>query len=232
MPSLHLVTGASSGVGALLATRLAQSGAMVAAVARSRDKLEALAAPYPGRIVPVVADVADWDLAATTVERLEKEYGPVTALINNAAIFTLTPFVDHQPADIRRMLATNVEGTLAWTHAVVPRMIARKEGRIINVASVAGTHGMPGQSVYCATKHAMVGFGDSLAQELIPHGIGVSTICPGGIDTPLWDTTAYPGDRKQIMSPTEVVELIEFLLTRPASTIYKRITFFPNNEWH
>ena len=232
MPSLHLVTGASSGVGALLATRLAQSGAMVAAVARSRDKLEALAAPYPGRIVPVVADVADWEVAAAQVDQLEKEYGPVTALINNAAIFTLTPFVDHKPADIRRMLATNIDGTLAWTHAVVPRMIARKGGRIINVASVAGTHGMAGQSVYCATKHAMVGFGDSLAQELIPHGIGVSTICPGGIDTPLWDTTAYPGDRKQIMSPTEVVELIEFLLTRPASTVYKRLVFFPSNEWH
>lgn len=232
MPALHLITGASSGVGALLATRLAASGATVAAVARSRDKLEALAAAHPGRIIPVVADVADWEAAAAAVERLERDHGPVTALVNNAAIFAMLPFAEHKPSDIRRLLATNIEGTLAWTHAVVPRMIARKGGRIVNVASVSGTRGIPMQAAYCASKHAMVGFADALAQELIPHGIGVSTICPGGIDTPLWDTTPYPGERQQIMAPTEVVELIEFLLTRPASTVYKRLVFFPGNEWH
>ena len=118
MPALHLITGASSGVGALLTTRLAASGATVAAVARSRDKLEALAAAHPGRIIPVVADVADWEAAATAVERLERDHGPVTALVNNAAIFAMTPFVGHKPADIQRLLATNIEGTLAWTHAV------------------------------------------------------------------------------------------------------------------
>lgn len=232
MPLLHLVTGASSGVGALLAERLAAAGHVVGAVARSADKLATLAAKHPGRIIPVVADVADWDAAATAVAQLEQAHGPVHALINNAAIFALTPFAEHQPADIRRLLATNVEGAMAWTHAVVPGMIARKSGRIVNVASVAGVRGLPGQAAYCASKHALVGFADALAQELLPHGIAVSTLCPGGIDTPLWDQTAYPGERQLIMSAGEVVDAIEFLLTRPPGTIYKRLMFFPANEWH
>jgi NADP-dependent 3-hydroxy acid dehydrogenase YdfG len=232
MPDLHLITGASSGVGALLTERLAAAGRTVVAVARSPDKLAALATKYPQRILPVAADVADWELAATTVKNLERDHGPVTTLINNAAQFALTPFATQRPADIRRMLATNLEGTMAWSQAVLPAMIARHSGRIINVASVAGTRGIPGQAAYCASKHAVVGFADALAQEVIAQGIGVSTICPGGIDTPLWDSTPYPGDRGQIMAPGEVVDLIEFLLSRPISTLYKRLVFFPGNEWH
>jgi 3-oxoacyl-[acyl-carrier protein] reductase len=234
MPSLlHVVTGASSGVGALLARRLATAGHRVAAVARSGDKLAALAASAaPGSIIPVVADVADWDAAAAAIAHLETAHGPVHALVNNAAVFALTPFATQAPSDIRRMLATNVEGAMVWTHAVVPGMIARTAGRIVNVASVAGVRGLPGQATYCASKHALVGFADALAQELLPHGIAVSTLCPGGIDTPLWDQTAYPGERQRIMAADEVVDAIEFLLTRPPGTIYKRLMFFPANEWH
>ena len=79
----------------------------------------------------------------------------------------------------------------------------------------------------------MVGFGDTLSQELLPHGVAVSTICPGGIETPLWDGGAgYPGDRSKLMTAEEVAEAVEFLLTRPASSVYRRMILFPGNEWH
>ena len=237
--AVHLVTGASSGVGALLATRLAVQGHTVVAVARSADKLAALAAAvHPGRIIPLAQDVANWEAAATSVARIERDIGPIAVLVNNAAICDMRPFDQQDVPTIRKILATNIDGTIAWTHAVVPFLKARKTGRIVNVASVAGIHGMPTQAVYCASKHAMLGLSDALTQELLPFGIAVSAICPGGIDTPLWQHAGnpngvpYPGDISQIMQPIEVVEQIEFLLSRPLTSVYRRVVFFPANEWH
>lgn len=227
-----IVTGASSGLGALLVRRLVASGKTVAATARSADKLAALA-KEDARIIPVAADVAEWEVAAATVERLERDHGPVEALINNAAVYHRRPFIAEKPAEVSRMLRTNVEGVMAWSLAVAPKMVARRAGRIVNVASVAGIRGIPEQAVYCASKHAVVGFGDTLSQELLPHGVAVSTICPGGIETPLWDGGAgYPGDRSKLMTAEEVAEAVEFLLTRPASSVYRRMILFPGNEWH
>lgn len=232
MAPTTIITGASSGLGALLARRLAAAGRTVIAIGRSTEKLEALARSSP-RIVPMSVDVADWEAASSSVAAVEREHGPVEALINNAAIFHQRPFVDEKPAEVHRLLATNVEGVMAWSQAAARPMVARRSGRIVNIASVAGIRGIPGQSIYCASKHAVVGFGDSLAQELLPHGVAVSTICPGGIETPLWDVGAgYPGDRSRLMSAEEVAEAVEFLLTRPASSVYRRMILFPGNEWH
>ena len=229
--SITIITGASSGVGALLATRLAAAGRTVAAVARSEAKLAALVAEQP-HTIPVVADVANWSAAEAAVAKLDAAHGGIEALINNAAVYHRRPVTEERAEDVRRMLQTNVEGVIGWSKAVAARMIPRRQGRIVMVASVAGTRGIPGESVYCASKHAMVGFADALTQELLPHGVNVSILCPGGIDTPLWDTGNYPGDRSQIMRPQEVVEAIEFLLSRPANSIYRRMLFFPSVEWH
>jgi NAD(P)-dependent dehydrogenase (short-subunit alcohol dehydrogenase family) len=158
--------------------------------------------------------------------------------VNNAAIFALADFGTQEITEIAQMIATNLSGTIYCTRAVVPYLLARKAGRIINVASVAGTHGIPNQAVYCATKHGVVGFADSLAQELQPQGITVSTICPGGIDTPLWSHAPgdggqpYPGDVSKTLPVDEVCEWIEFAMTRPAGTVPKKLVFFPSVEWH
>ena len=113
-------------------------------------------------------------------------------------------------------------------------MVPRKAGKIINVSSVAGVRGISGQASYCASKHGMVGFADALTQELIPHNIQVATICPGAIDTPLWDpkTNPYPGDISKALQPGEIVNLISYILSQPDHSIFKRIVVFPSNEWH
>lgn len=113
-------------------------------------------------------------------------------------------------------------------------MMKRKSGKIITISSVAGTRGIPQQAIYCASKHGVKGFSDALAQELVPHGILVHTLCPGGTNTPLWDKSknSYPGDTEKLMKPEDIAELIIFLLHQPAGTLYKRIIFFPTNEWH
>jgi 3-oxoacyl-[acyl-carrier protein] reductase len=237
--SVVFITGASSGVGARLAVRLAQQGQTVVAAARSQERLQAVVAQAgSGRIVPLVLDVADADAVMAAIATVEKDIGPIATLVNNAAIFALADFGEQDLGEIGRMIATNLSGTIYCTRAVVPYFLRRKQGRIINVASVAGTHGIPNQAVYCATKHGVVGFADSLAQELQPHGITVSTICPGGIDTPLWSHSPgdggqpYPGDVSKTLPVDEVCEWIEFAMTRPAGTVPKKLVFFPSVEWH
>ncbi|MBA3684221.1 MAG: SDR family oxidoreductase [Planctomycetes bacterium] len=234
---ITVVTGASSGLGEALARRLAARGDTVVAIARSRERLEALARAQPG-IVPIAADIADRAAVETAVARVEAEVGPIGALVNNAAVFAMQPLQDQQPAEIEAQIATNLLGTIWITRAVVPHLLRRRSGRIVMVASVAGIRGIPGQSVYCASKHGMLGFADALAQELLPHGVLVSSLCPGAIDTPLWSHAPgdggvpYPGDLGQALPLGEACALVEFLLDRPPGTVCKRLIAFPTNEWH
>lgn len=232
-----VITGASSGVGARLSERLAARGATVVAIARNRERLQALHAGS-GRIVPIIADTADTAALPQVVAEIEASIGPIATLINNAAVYTAHEFTSQDATEIDRLIGTNLIGTMHLTRAVLPAMVARKTGRIINVASVAGTRGIPTEAIYCASKHGLLGFADALAQELVPHGITVCSICPGGIDTPLWSRTPgdggqkYGGDLSGVMPVDEVCAWIEFALDRPPGTIPKRLVFFPTTEWH
>ena len=229
-----VITGASTGVGEALSLRLAAAGMKVFALARGKEKLESLAKGAKGAIVTFAADVTRPEQIRAAYETIESQHGPIDALVNNAAVFEMKDFVEQDLETMDRIIDTNLKGTLYCTRLALPYMLKRKRGRIVNIASVAGTRGIAQQAAYCASKHGVSGFADALAQELRPHGIVVTTLCPGGIDTPLWRTgqTRYPGDLSKTMKPQEVAELVEFILTRPAGTSYKKVIFFPNNEWH
>ena len=229
-----VVTGASSGVGEVLVRRLAAQGKKVFAFARSEDRLHALEEQSEGAIVALPLDVRSPPQIAAAYERIEREFGPIDVLVNNAGVFQTHDFWTQDLEVIDRIIDINLKGALYCTRLVLPYMVERKRGRIINIASVSGTHGIPGQVAYGASKHGMVGFADALAQELLPHGVKVTTICPGGIDTPLWNVekNPYPSDAERLIKPEEVAELVEFVLTRPDSTVYKRLIFFPDGEWH
>ena len=229
-----VVTGASSGVGEVLVRRLAAQGKKVFAFARSEDRLRALEEQSGGAIVALPLDVRSPPQIAAAYERIEREFGPIDVLVNNAGVFQTHDFWTQDLEVIERIIDINLKGALYCTRLVLPYMVERKRGRIINIASVSGTHGIPGQVAYGASKHGMVGFADALAQELLPHGVKVTTICPGGIDTPLWNAekNPYPSDAERLIKPEEVAELVEFVLSRPDSTVYKRLIFFPDGEWH
>ena len=237
--SITLITGASRGVGAELAWKLAGVGRKVAALARSGEKLEALAEraraeELPGMIIPRAVDVREAAAVTECVNALEVDDGPTEVLVNNAAVVQNIPFAEQSLERIDAIVDSNLKGTMYCTHAVLQHMIPRKAGRIVNISSVAGVRGIPGQASYCASKHGMVGFADALTQELIPHNIQVATICPGAIDTPLWDPekNPYPGDISKTMQPGEIVDLVCYLLAQPDHSIFKRIVMFPRNEWH
>lgn len=230
-----VITGGSSGVGEALSLRLAGKQHQVFALARRADRLEQLAAQGEGRITPMAVDVTQVDQIEAAYATIYKQHGPIDVLINNAAVYTKGPFADSDIQDISRLVETNLIGLMACTRLVVPPMIERKSGRIINIASVAGTRGIPGEAIYCASKHGVVGFGDALAQELVEHGVLLTTLCPGGINTPLWnaDTNPYGGPEvEKTMNPSELCDLIEFLLDQPNNTLYKKLIFFPVQEWH
>jgi len=186
------------------------------------------------KVIPFEVDVSNKEQVEEATAAIQRMYGTPDVLINNAGVVENVSFAEQELEMIDRIVDVNLKGTLYVTRCIVPGMIARGSGRIINVSSVAGTRGIPGQATYCASKFGMNGFADTLAQELLAKGILVTTICPGGIDTPLWDfeKNPYPGDKARIMKPEEIVDLIEYLLDQPEGSLYKKIVMFPTNEWH
>jgi 3-oxoacyl-[acyl-carrier protein] reductase len=113
-------------------------------------------------------------------------------------------------------------------------MLERRSGDIVNIASAGGTRGIPNWSGYCASKFAVVGFAQALAQEVAELGIRVHTLCPGGIDTPFWDdlNEPYAGDRSRLMPAESVAELVLAVLAQPQTVLMRQALFFPVNEWH
>ncbi|MGH9177970.1 MAG: SDR family NAD(P)-dependent oxidoreductase [Acidimicrobiales bacterium] len=173
-----IVTGASSGIGEASALLLARKGARVLAVARSAEALEALAARHPG-ITPVTADLSVEADRAAVVERA----GEADVLVNNAGVgwFGL---VEDMPADqVRALFELNVLALVDLTQRVLPGMLARRRGHIVNVASVASWVAIPPLTVYSATKFAVQGFSDGLRRELAGRGVRVTTVNPGPVAT-------------------------------------------------
>ena len=236
-----LITGAGSGVGLECARVFATQGAKLLLVGRSADKLEAavatLADETKAQAAICAGDVTDSAFATAAMEAAQEAFAaPVEVLVNNAAVVENIPFAEQSLERLDAIVDSNLKGTMYCTHSVLQHMIPRKAGRIVNISSVAGVRGISGQASYCASKHGMVGFADALTQELVPHNIQVATICPGAIDTPLWDPeqNPYPGevDISKTIQPGEIVDLVCYLLSQPEHSIFKRIVLFPRNEWH
>ena len=236
-----LVTGAGRGLGRAIAMRLAAEGAAVALVGRDPDRAAAAATAIEaagGRAVAIVADVADWAASEQAAREAERALGPLDIVVANAGIGIIGEVVDADPEAWRRMMDVNYLGTAHIVKAALPGMIARGRGDVIAIASAGGTKGYPAWSGYCATKWAVVGFMDCLAQEVTAKGIRVCTLCPGGIDTPFWDdlnaevNRSGTESRASLMRPEDVAETLMLQLRLPRSVLLKRTLFFPTSEWH
>jgi short-subunit dehydrogenase len=177
-----ILTGASRGLGVLIAHALAKEGVNLALAARSADALEKVRGDVAAagvEAVSVPTDVADRDQLAALVEATERELGPVDILVNNAGIEATYPYETYPPDEITRMIDVNLTGPMLLTRMVLPGMIERGYGHLVNVASLAGKGGFPLQAPYAATKSALVMFTHTLRAELIDSPVGCSVICPG-----------------------------------------------------
>ena len=179
MSRVALVTGGGRGIGRAIALRLAADGLAVAVVARSRDQVDDTAHAAGARALALMLDVTDAASIAAALERTTRELGPVDVLVNNAGVAESAQFVKTEPDFWDRHFAVNVRGPYLLTRAVLPGMLERHWGRVINIASLAGLFGSPYVTAYTASKHALVGFTRALATEVSGKGVTVNALCPG-----------------------------------------------------
>ncbi|HYD55243.1 MAG TPA: SDR family NAD(P)-dependent oxidoreductase [Gemmatimonadaceae bacterium] len=204
-----VVTGASRGIGRAIAKRLAARHHVVA-LARDGEALEALAAEIGregGRCTPLVADVTEADGMVRALGPLE-----VDVLVNNAGVGVMKPLVELTVEEWRTMMAVNLDGVFHATRAVLPGMIARRRGHIVNIASIAGRSAFPRGTAYTATKHGLLGFSESLMLEVREHGVRVSAVLPGSVATEFGGATSH-ADWK--LRPEDVADSVEHLLAAP-----------------
>lgn len=216
-----LVTGASSGIGRLLALRLARAGAAVVLVARRRELLDELAAEivrFGGRSLALPCDVGDRQQVVDCARRAAAEFGPVDLLVNNAGYGHHRPFLQWDVDDMERLMRVNYLGALYWTKALLPQMVERRQGWIVFMASVAGKIAVPDESAYVASKFAMVGLAEALSMEVEDLGVHVLTVCPGTIDTPFFDDEARQRmaaiSRRLMIEPERVADAVVAALAR------------------
>src|SRR6478672_4038245 len=215
-----VVTGASSGIGARCAEKLAERGARVAVFARSADALRAMAARHEDRMLAVSGDVADEAAIARLFDEAESRFGPCDILINNAGMIDPKPMVATSADDWDRMFAVNVRGAFLCARRALPSMIARRAGAIVNVASISGVLGpekFPGWVSYCASKAAVIGMTEALAVEVKQYGIRVNSVSPGSVDTKMWAEAS--GGAPAAMTAAEVAEVICFLASDRARAV-------------
>ncbi len=197
---MALVTGASSGIGAATARLLAEHGTTVALVARRADRLKEVLADCRGTApssASFPADLSDPDAAAQLAVAVWDEMGGVDVLVNNAGIPLRKPVQRVTLDEVRRAMTVNYLSPVAMTLALLPRMLERRSGTIVNVSSLGGRLGIATEAAYCGSKFALAGWSESLAADLVGTGVSVRLILPGAIDTEIWD---QPGNDAPLYS--------------------------------
>jgi len=236
---LAIVTGASSGLGEATAVRLAELGAQVALLARSRAGLDRVAARISGAggaAFALPADLADPEAAVAAIERLVASAGPPRVLVNAAATDAPGPAEEVPPADWQRVVAVNLTAPFLLSRAVFPHMRAAGGGTIVNVSSVAGRRGWANASAYCATKFGLAGLTQALAAEGAPHNIRVVCLYPGAMATHwgTWDAADRDQPRRaapeDALPPEDVAGYIGWLVCAPPHLIVTEAVVAPIRE--
>jgi len=233
---IALVTGASKGIGRATAQALAAEGADLAISARDERSLASLAKQLEGkgaRVLSVPADAAkEKDVDRVRVSVLEA-FGRIDILVNNVGIARYAPFAELTIEDYDWMMGTNMRSTFLFTKAFLQPMIDRGSGWIVFVASVSGLFGFPGETAYCASKHAQVGFAKALDREVFDKGVKVSVIAPGGVNTEhAIGTGRIAGDPALdvYLEADDVAQAVVFAVTQPPKSRTFLIGMRPMSE--
>jgi NADP-dependent 3-hydroxy acid dehydrogenase YdfG len=242
-----LVTGASSGIGAATAKRLAEDGASVALVARRKDRLDDLADDIKragGAALVVEADITDRTQAEAAVERTVERFGRLDILVNNAGLMLLGPVVGADVDQWDRMIAVNNHGLLYTTHAALPYLLKAAEDElrgvadIVNISSIAGRVAWANYGAYTMTKFGVNGFTEALRQEVTRKHVRVRVLEPGGVATELGshNTGAMREgidafyESTEVLQPEDVADSIAYMVTRPRHASIGELWLMPTDQ--
>lgn len=207
-----LITGAGKGIGKAIALALAKEGVNVILVARTQEEIDSVAAKVRSlrvKALAITADVADINSVNLAVEKALAEFGTIDILINNAGIAAFGKFLELEPTDWERIIQVNLMGTYYVTRAVLPNMIERQTGDIINISSTAGLSGNALTSAYSASKFAVLGLTESLMQEVRKHNIRVTALTPSTVATDMArELKLTDGNPDKVMQAEDMAELI------------------------
>jgi NADP-dependent 3-hydroxy acid dehydrogenase YdfG len=232
-----LVTGGGSGIGLACAEQLLKAGAKVAIAGRDKAKLDHAARhlPHRDRVRTVAVDVADTAQVGAMVEQVTRELGPIAVLVNNAGTnLKERTFRELTPETWDRLIRTNLDGAFYVIHAVLPGMLRRKDGVIVNVVSVAGKRASPlGGVAYAASKFGMHALGLGLAEEIKASGVRVSNVYPGEVDTPILEFRPTPisdEHRERILRPEDIAGAVLFVATLPPHVSVPELVMKPTSQ--
>lgn len=232
------VTGASSGFGRAIAERFLEEGWRAIVCARRVERLQVFSSRFPDRVLPLQLDVTDLAKVAATIQDLQGEFANIDVLVNNAGLaLGLAPAHEASLDDWERMIATNCSGLVHVTRAVLPGMVARKQGGIVNIGSVAGDNPYPGGNVYGATKAFVRQFTNNLNADLIGTGVRATCVEPGLCGGTEFSNVRFAGDDERAkavyagttpLTAEDIADTVYWIATRPPHVTINVISLMPN----
>ena len=230
-----IVTGASSGIGRAAARRFAAEGAKLVLVARSADKLDALAKELGGDAIAIPADLTQAADVEAMVAKAEAHFGRIDILFANAGSYVTGDVATGDPDEWDRVIGVNVNGVFRTVRAVLPGMIARRSGDIVVTSSISGHQAIHWEPVYSATKHAVQSFVHGVRRQLGPHNVRIGALSPGIVLNELWGITdpaeierraeAHEGLRSE-----DIADALVFMVTRPPNATIRDLVILPQNQ--
>jgi 3-oxoacyl-[acyl-carrier protein] reductase len=225
-----IVTGAGRGIGRAVVLGLAREGAAVVLAARSVRELATVAREVEvagGHALVVPTDVRQEPAAVALVKRALAEHGRVDVLVTAAGVASFGAVADSKTDDWDQMLAVNLRGAILCCRAVLPTMMERRRGTIINIGSVVTSRTLAGSAGYTASKYGLLGFSRVLAEEMRSHGVRVGVLSAGATDTPLWDAVSGGPDRALMLKPEQVAEAALLMATLSPNATLEELSLLP-----
>ena len=227
-----VVTGAGRGIGAAIAHKLAALGATVAVCGRTLKTLEATASSISalgGHARALACDVRDLESVQTLAAAVAQSFGKIDILVNNAGVGSFaTPLHEMTPQAWEKLLNTNLRGVFYCVRSFAPMMILAGTGHIVNISSLAGKNALPNGAAYAASKWGLNGLSYSIAEELRGHGIRVSVVCPGSVDTELSPHTGK--DSNKMLKPEDVAHVVAMLVTQAPQSFASEVLLRPTRK--
>lgn len=224
------ITGASTGIGFEIAKVFAKAGYIVIATARRKSRLVSLVneLKFAGHeAYALVCNVQSERGVISTKKKILEKCGKIDLVINNAGVTVFKSFIDTKSYEYDYVMDTNVRGSFLMTKAVLPLMMKKRKGHIINVLSVAANTYFEDSSVYSASKAALYAMSSVLRNEVRRYNIKISNVLPGNVDTPMWDSKVRAKYKNRMMTPKEIAEIILSIASQPKKVVIEDVVIKP-----